>query len=309
MTNPTQAPTRYNIRRKPKPVMPNRKFLTVAVALLPLFAQTPPPPPSNAAPLSQPRRGGGRNFLISRDVPDAAAVARGQKIFVAQCGFCHGSNANGGETGPDLIRSPLALNDEGGDKIGPVILNGRTDKGMPAIHLDPEQIKDVAAFLRGRQQAAIDRGAYTIQNIVTGDAAKGQAYFTSHCASCHSPTGDLAGLAGKYDAVALQSRFLYPQSRFGGRRRGGGPRPAGAAPSGPQVTVTTPTGQQLSGSLEYIDDFDIGLRDASGEYHSFARTASLNMEVRDPLAKHEELLKQYTDADMHNILAYLETLK
>jgi mono/diheme cytochrome c family protein len=264
-------------------------------------------PPAATRPPAPQRPGGGRNFLISRDVPDAAAVERGQKTFVSQCGFCHGSNANGGEAGPDLIRSALALDDEGGDKIGPVILGGRADKGMPAIHLAAEQIKDVAAFLRARQQAAIDRGAYTIQNIVTGDSAKGEAYFGAHCAGCHSVTGDLKGVAGKYDEVGLQSRFLYPQSRFGGRR-GGGRRP-GAASGGSQVTVTTPSGQQLSGSLEYLDDFDVGLRDATGEYHSFARTAALKMDVRDPLAKHEELLKQFTDADMHNILAYLETLK
>jgi cytochrome c oxidase cbb3-type subunit 3 len=281
-------------------------LVRVALALtlsLSLFGQTPTPAPAPQRPR------GGRNFLISRDVPDPAAVDRGQKLFVAQCGFCHGSNANGGETGPDLIRSVLALDDEGGDKIGPVILNGRPDKGMPAFHLSGDQIKDVSAFLRSRQQAAIDRGAYTIQDIVTGDAAKGQAYFGAHCASCHSPTGDLAGIAGKYDAVALQGRFLYPQSRFGGRRAAAARRPASSSNAGPQVTVTTPSGEQLTGALEYIDDFDVGLRDASGEYRSFPRTPALKMDVRDPLAKHEELLKQFTDADMHNILAYLETLK
>lgn len=284
-----------------------RAAVVFAAALLTLSAQTPSAAPAPQPPAQSQRRGGGRNFLISRDVPDAAAVERGQKLFVAQCGFCHGSNANGGETGPDLIRSALALDDEGGDKIGPVILGGRPDKGMPAFHLTPEQIKDVAAFLRSRQQAAIDRGAYAILDIVTGDAAKGQAYFAAHCAGCHSPTADLAGIAGKYDAVALQSRFLYPQSRFGGRR-GGGRRP-GATTGTPQVTVTTPSGQQLSGSLEYLDDFDVGLRDASGEYHSFARNDALKMKVNDPLEKHAELLPQYADSDIHNILAYLETLK
>lgn len=283
--------------------MLSRVALFLISVSLSLTAQAPPPPAQ-----SPPERpGGGRNFLISRNVPDPAAVERGQKIFVAQCGFCHGSNATGGETGPDLVRSSLALDDEGGDKIGPVILNGRPDKGMPAFHLSADQIKDIAAFLRARQQAAIDRGAYTIQNIVTGDAGKGQVYFAAHCASCHSPTGDLAGIAAKYDAVTLQSRFLYPQSRFGGRR-GGGRRPA-APGTAARVTVTQPSGQQLSGSLEYIDDFDVGLRDASGEYHSFARTPGLKVEVHDPLAKHEELLKLFTDADMHNVLAYLETLK
>jgi cytochrome c oxidase cbb3-type subunit 3 len=256
-------------------------------------------------PQSQPPRPG-RNFLISRDVPDPAAVERGQKIFVARCGFCHGSNANGGESGPDLVRSVLALDDEGGDKIGPVIRSGRPDKGMPAFLLTDDQIKDVAAFLRSRQQAAIDRNTYTIQNIVTGDAKKGQAYFNGagRCNTCHSPTGDLAGIATKYDPVALQSRLVYPRTQR--PRRAEGPEPK-TVPT--KVTVTLASGQTISGTLEYIDDFDVALRDASGDYHSFTRDAGVKVDVRDPLAAHEELLKKYTDDEMHNLVAYLETLK
>ncbi len=239
-------------------------------------------------------------MLISRAVPDSAAVERGQKIFTSNCGFCHGSNAQGGDTGPDLVRSPLALDDERGDKIGPVILQGRANKGMPAFHLPAEQIQDIAAFLRSRQQAAIDRNAYAILNVVTGDAQKGQEYFNGegHCNTCHSPTGDLAGIGKKYDAVALQSRFLYPRAR-----------PGDSQPPRPEVTVQLASGKSLSGTLEYLDDFDVALRDSAGEYHSFSRDAHLKVEVRDPLAAHAELLKKYSDADMHNILAYLVTLK
>ncbi len=152
-------------------------------------------------------------MLISRAVPDPAAVERGQKIFVGNCGFCHGTTAQGGDSGPDLVRSELALDDERGDKIGPVIEQGRPGKGMPAFHLPPDQIQDIAAFLRSRQQAAIDRNAYSILNIVTGDREKGREYFNGagRCHTCHSPTGDLAGIAKKYDPVMLQSRFLYPR--------------------------------------------------------------------------------------------------
>jgi mono/diheme cytochrome c family protein len=259
-----------------------------------LAAQAPAQPPAPVPP-----RG---NMLISRAVPDPAAVERGQKTFSANCGFCHGSNAQGGDTGPDLVRSPLALDDERGDKIGPVILQGRASKGMPAFRLPAEQIQDIAAFLRSRQQAAIDRNAYAILNVVTGDAQKGLEYFNGagRCNGCHSPTGDLAGIAKKYDAVALQSRFLYP------RTRPGTPAPQAVRP---QVTVTLPSGQTIAGTLEYLDDFDVALRDAAGEYHSFSRGDRLKIEVRDPLAAHAELLKKYTDSDMHNLLAYLVTLK
>jgi cytochrome c oxidase cbb3-type subunit 3 len=279
----------------------NLMAVIVAAGLMPLLAQ--PPRPAQAPP--GPGRGG-RNFLISRDVPDRAAVERGQKTFVARCGFCHGSNANGGESGPDLVRSVLALDDEGGDKIGPVIRSGRPDKGMPAFPLSDDQIKDVAAFLRSRQQAAIDRNTYIIQNIVTGDAKKGQAYFNGagRCNTCHSPTGDLARVATKYDPVALQSRFLYP----GGRRPRRGEEPPPQTIVTP-VTVTLASGQTIKGTLEYLDDFNVALRDASGDYRSFERVAGVKVDVRDPLAAHEELLKKYSDDDMHNLVAYLETLK
>ncbi len=255
-----------------------------------LLAQSPPaaaPRPNN-------------NMLISRAVPDAAAVERGQKVFVGNCGFCHGTTAQGGDSGPDLVRSPLALDDERGDKIGPVIEQGRTGKGMPAFHLPADQIQDIAAFLRSRQQAAIDRNAYSILNIVTGDREKGREYFNGvgRCRTCHSPTGDLAAVAKKYDAVTLQSRFLYPR-----------PRSNDEKPVRSQVTVTPGSGPSFTGTLEYLDDFDVALRDASGEYHSFSRDAHVKVEIHDPLAAHAELLKKYTDSDMHNLLAYLETLK
>jgi cytochrome c oxidase cbb3-type subunit III len=267
------------------------------LAALSSFAIFTAAPLAAQAPAPAPPRG---NMLISRAVPDPAAVERGQKIFSTNCGFCHGSGAQGGDTGPDLVRSPLALDDERGDKIGPVILQGRANKGMPAFHLPAEQIQDIAAFLRSRQQAAIDRNAYAILNVVTGDRQRGREYFNGagHCNTCHSPSGDLAGIAKKYDPVALQSRFLYPRTRS-----------SDSQPIRSQVTVTLVSGQTFAGILEYLDDFNVALRDDAGEYHSFARDARLKIDVHDPLAAHADLLKKYTDADMHDILAYLETLK
>jgi len=286
-------------------------FLLATSAVL---AQAPAGTPQASQPQANPQagrggRGNGRSFLISRDRPDPAAVERGQKLFVASCGFCHGTNANGGENGPDLIRSPLALDDEGGDKIGPVVLNGRPDQGMPKFNLTQAQIVDIASFLRQRQQAAIDRGAYAILNIVTGDAAVGKAYFdgAGGCSGCHSPTGDLAGIANKYDPVALQSRFLYPTPRRSGGR--GGPPRQQDLRSAKTATVTLPSGEKYSGTLEYLDDFDVAIRDSSGDYRSFTRNTGVKVDVSDPLGAHAELLAKYSDADMHNILAYLETLK
>jgi mono/diheme cytochrome c family protein len=233
--------------------------------------------------------------LITRPVPAADAIERGQQAFVANCGFCHGATAKGGESGPDLVRSVLVLDDEAGDKIGPVILKGRPDKGMPAFALPADQVSDIAAFLRARTQAAINRRAYQIPNLLTGDAKAGEAYFNGagKCNSCHSPTGDLAGVGKKYEIEALQQRFLYPA-------RGPQRKPS-------QVTVTLRNGQSYSGELVNIDDFNVGLRDADDYYHSYSRE-NAKVDIRDPYAAHADLLRKYTDADMHNLLAYLVTL-
>ena len=265
----------------------------VALSLLIAASLAAQPPPAAA-----PRPGG--NMLISRTVPDAAAVERGQKIFVGNCGFCHGTTAQGGDTGPDLVRSPLALDDERGDKIGPVIEQGRASKGMPAFHLPADQIQDIAAFLRSRQQAAIDRNAYSILNVVTGDRDKGREYFNGagRCHTCHSPTGDLAGIAKKYDrrhtAIALPVPTPAPGERSPSVRKSPSRWPPGRPSPARSNTWTISMSR---------------LRDASGEYHSFSRDAHVKVEVHDPLAAHAELLKKYTDADMHNLLAYLVTLK
>lgn len=266
-------------------------------------AARPAAPGEQTAEVPAPPRPRRNSFLISRDVPDTAAVERGKKVFVASCGFCHGPSATGGENGPDLVRSVVALRDEGGDLIGPIIRQGVPDKGMPPLPMTDEQISDIAAFIRGRQQAAINRRDYEIQSVVTGDAEKGKAYFNGAggCNNCHSPSGDLAGIASKFEPVDLQQRFMFPGPRRFGR--------ASSPPPPTKVTVTSAGRPDVSGTLDYVDDFNVALRDSSGTYHSFTRTKDMKVDVRDPLQGHIDLLGKYTDDDMHNVLTYLVTLK
>ena len=219
----------------------------------------------------------------------------GRKLFEQACGFCHGNDATGAR-GPDLIRSPLVNRDEDGKLIGPAVRNGRPEKGMPAFPYSDAQIADLAAFLHEQLRAALRSASvprdYPLEKLLTGDAAAGKAYFfgAGHCDSCHSPAKDLAGIAKKYTPINLEARFLYPS---GARRT---------------VTVTLPSGEKVSGTLAQLDEFNVALRDGSGWYRSWPRDR-VKAEVHDPLEKHRELLHQYTDADVHNLFAYLETLK
>jgi cytochrome c oxidase cbb3-type subunit III len=235
---------------------------------------------------------------------DQSAVERGQKMFVAQCGFCHGSKATGGQSGPDLIRSVLVINDEDGKQLGEFLKAGRPDKGMPKFDLSQEQSRDIATFLHQRIAAVIDRGDYKILNILVGDAKAGEAFFNGagKCNTCHSPTGDLQGIGAKYDPVTLQGRIVMPRGR--GRSRDQALR------SFPTVTVTLPSGQSFSGILARITDFDVTLRDDSGTLRSFTRDGDTpKVEVKDPLQAHVDMLSKWKDSDLHNMTAYLVTLK
>jgi cytochrome c oxidase cbb3-type subunit 3 len=228
-------------------------------------------------------------------------IEAGRTRFVSQCGFCHGRDAAGGEGGPDLTRSALVAADVRGDRIGPVVRNGRTDKGMPAFTLSDADLTGIVAFIHD-QKAQADaatggRRAVDLADLQTGDAAAGKKYFDSACAKCHSASGDLSGIATRLQGLPLLQRMLNPASG-----RGVGPRVA------PTITVTTSSGQTVTGKLAYRDEFTIALTDASGWYRSWP-ASQVKFSVDDPLQAHVDQLAKYTDADMHNVLAYLQTLK
>jgi cytochrome c oxidase cbb3-type subunit 3 len=245
-------------------------------------------------------------LLGGGDKIDRAAAERGRQVFVPSCGFCHGADASG-KNAPDLIRSQLVLHDEAGSQIGPVIRNGRPDRGMPAFPaFTNEQIADIAMFLKLRKQETSNRFGYLIQGLLTGDAAAGEAYFKGQgkCSTCHSPTGDLAGIAKRYQPVDLQRRFLAPgpsiMDTFLGR--------SSTPPPPAKVTIKLPSGESISGILVRQDEFSIELKDTNGWHRSYSRQGA-QVDIRDPMRFHREQLAKYTDADMHNLLAYLETLK
>jgi cytochrome c oxidase cbb3-type subunit 3 len=281
--------------------MKHRIAILFLTGLLPLAAQEGPPAEGGGGRGGRGGRGNIRDFLGLGPAPDAAAAERGAKLYAPNCAFCHGDKARGAE-GPNLIRSALVLHDEKGELIGPLLVQGRLDKGMPAFPgLTEAQRYDVAQFLHLQVELAANRGTYKRLNIVTGDAKKGEEYFnsTGRCHTCHSATGDLAHIASRFQQPdQLQNRFVWP----------GGGGFGGPAARAPKVTVTLPSGQAIAGTLKRLDDFNVSLYDAAGNYHAWSRE-SVKVDVDDRFKGHRELLPQYTDADMHNLTAYLVTLK
>jgi cytochrome c oxidase cbb3-type subunit 3 len=260
------------------------------------------------------RQGGNPNATFpaqQRALAEPAVIARGDGLYDIHCQACHGADLRGGEGGgTNLLRSPVALADQAGELLGPLITQGRQTPGLPAmppIALPQEDLRALAAYIHSvqatmRGQGSPPAGPPVALNILVGDAAAGQAFFKANCAACHSPTGDLQGLASRLsDPVNLQNTWVA-----GGRGRGANTSPRRQV----TVAVTPPGGATVEGRLDRIDDFMVILTTASGEQRSFSRRGDVpKVEVRDPMEAHRRLLGVYTDRDIHNVTAYLVTLK
>jgi mono/diheme cytochrome c family protein len=237
---------------------------------------------------------------------DPAAVERGRTVFGEKCGACHRPNARGGQgfSGPDLIRSVLVLQDVNGQQITAHLQSAHT----PAIALTAAEESAIGIFLHREITYAAERTNYQLQYVMVGNARAGEAYFNGAggCSKCHSPTGDLKGIGTRHEGPALQSLIAFG-AIGGGRGRGD---PGAASRTARRAAVTLPDGETVSGVLLRLTDFDVTIRDDQGTQHSWLR--SMNgpaVKVTDPLQGHIDLLPKYTDADIHDLTAYLATLK
>jgi cytochrome c oxidase cbb3-type subunit III len=224
---------------------------------------------------------------------------RGMNQFQQSCAMCHGSEAKGG-SGPNLIDSSLVRHDENGNLIGKVIRDGRLERGMPSFSsFSDAQVADLVAFLHAMVEASDNRSAggpargYSLKQLLTGNVEAGKQFFNGEgkCASCHSPVKDLAGVAKKYSPLELIARILYPpdQSQTG--------------------VVSLPSGEKVKGKILHLDAFYVAILDANGQYRSWPLEGKVKVEVEDPLEGHLKLLNIYTDKDIHDLFAYLETLQ
>ncbi len=275
------------------------------IALGAASAQTPTPPAGRGPGRGATPPAGGNPFANAfpqHEAGDPAAIERGKAQYGVQCNFCHGSDARGGEGGPNLLRSDLVLNDRNGELIAQVVQNGRGE--MPKINLTMAQIADVAAYIHSFRVAGYDASRNVPPSILVGDAAQGEAYFKTTCGSCHSVTGDLKGIGSRIpDPKQLQNYFLMPAG--GGR---GGRGPSNLKPV--TVTVTPVSGKKIEGRLVRIDDFIVILLDSDGAQRTVRRDGDVpKVEIHDPMEAHRQLLPKYTDKDIHNLTSYLVTVK
>jgi cytochrome c oxidase cbb3-type subunit 3 len=273
-------------------------------------AGTQTPGVQNAAPPNEPLHRGGFVPGQRRAPEDPAQVARGKMLFGINCRGCHGADLRGGDLGgPNLLRSQVALADLHGELIVPIIHGSRQKMGMPAIDLNDADANAVAAYVRSviqtiKVQGAPPSAGKEAPSILVGNASEGKAYFAAKCSSCHSATGDLSKIATRFsDPKRLQDAWLA----------GGSDEESGGDPPGARTvtaTITLPSGETVEGSLVRVDEFFITVKLADGSQKTFRRTGDTpKVVIHDPLQTHRDLLAQYTDRDIHDVTAYLVTLK
>jgi len=226
----------------------------------------------------------------------ADVIASGGSLFQQNCAFCHGRDAGGGESGPDLTRSKLVSQDKSGEGIGPVIRNGRIEKAMPKFNLSDAEVTSLVAFIHSQQDKAMsqtgNRKGVDASDLQTGNVEEGKKYFNGAgtCSKCHSATGDLAGVATRYQGLKLEQQMLYPNNAKA------------------KVSVTPRNGKTVTGTLAFQDEFTIALLDDAGSYHSWS-IGDVTFKVDAPFKAHVELFDKYADDDIHNLMAYIQTLR
>ena len=237
-----------------------------------------------------------RKFLGLGPEPDKAAAARGAPLFQQNCGFCHGQQARGA-TGPSLITSDEVLRDDHGERLTPFLKKGLPEKGMPAFAtMSGEQLRDISEFLHLQVEEVANRGTYHVLNILVGNAVKGKAYVATHCMSCHTAKTFAHIGSSFHSAEQLQRGWIWP-SRFGNNARA------------VTATVKTPDEVTVAGRVTQLSDFRITLVDPTGKTHVIEREPGVEVHINDPLAAHESIIMSLANDDMHNVTAYLATLK
>jgi len=251
---------------------------------------------------------------------DPELIARGKPLFLTNCSSCHGVDLRGGVTGgPNLLRSAVVLTDQHGELILPIVHGARAERGMPALPLPDPDVLAIAEYIHSvvataRNQGAPPESEAPPPNALVGDAKAGEVYFNAKCTSCHSPTGDLAGIGTRIDeAKALQTDWVVGGGGGGGRGgRGGGGRGAGTTSDRRTVTatVTLANGQKVSGQVVRLDNFFVTLLLDDGRLQTIRREGDQpRVDVKDPLEFHKNLPAILTDKDMHDVTAYLATFK
>jgi len=231
-------------------------------------------------------------FAQTRPAAGPADLASGQRIFDAQCAWCHGNGGDGG-TGPNLhgkLRHATTL-----ASIVDIITKGIPGTEMPSFRLTERETKQAATYVMSLTRSSLKAGP--------GNAERGAAlYQSSGCGSCHVVEGrggilgpELTDIGGRRGGVYLREAIV---------------KPAASHPPGFLVVRAVPTsGAEVRGVRVNEDVFWITIRDASGTVHTLQKSdlSRVDRELEGTLMPSYE--SRLSAPQLDDLVAYLATLR
>ena len=221
-------------------------------------------------------------------------LAAGQRIFDAQCAWCHGAGGTGG-TGPDLHRTQLrhAANDR---ELATIVRNGIPGTEMPSFTsaLTEPMAWQTAAYVRSLGRAR--------WRPLPGNAQHGATLYDANgCGGCHIVKGSGNALGPELTSIGALRGAPYLRDAL--------IKPEAAHPPGYLVVkATTQSGNTIRGIRVNEDVFYVHVRDARGTVHTLAKSelVSLDRELE------ATLMPSYASritGDLDDLVAYLASLR
>jgi putative heme-binding domain-containing protein len=236
-------------------------------------------------------------YVIPQQNPynSPADLQNGEKLFLGQCGRCHGPKGEGGLGA--ILAQPRLRHAPDDESLFRVIRDGIRGTEMPAgSTLSTREVWQLAAFVRSLGRVPIE--------TIAGNAQRGKEIYRTKgkCGQCHLANGqgisvgpELSDVGARRSATYLRTALVDPGANVPDRFV--------------QLRITTKDGRRITGVRIAEDTFTIQLVDLNGRTYSFFKE-ELNDIKKDfdksPMPSYRDVLAA---SELDDLVAYLVSLR
>src|SRR5579872_1650893 len=225
-------------------------------------------------------------------------AGQGAQRFMEYCAACHGADGKGGDKGPALVGSP-EISNLSDSELTRIVHDG-TRAGMPPFaQIGETNIAAVVQYLRSLENHG-QPGQASTPEPVTGDIEAGRAlYFgKAQCSSCHMMRGKGGFIAG---SLTNYARNRAPAAVLEAITNPDTP----LVPSSRVATVTTKTGNHLTGVMRNEDNFTLALQTEDGRYHLLSRSDVSDVQYTEHSLMPHDYGRKLSPKELNDIVSFL----